>query len=188
MHLNVRNVLGFLALAAITVASWYFGRFDTGSAAGDAAGAQGPLGYYLRDADIAIMNDDGLLLYRISASAVEERPAESRTVLADVAIVYSPIAEVPWEIRAETGEIPNEQRYLELSGSVELATTETSTGETTLIQAPRIRFAPDDYLATTDTDVSVSLGTERLDAVGMIADLKGDHLELESSVHGVFNP
>lgn len=128
------------------------------------------------------------MLYRISASAVEERPAESRTVLADVTIVYSPLADVPWEIRADSGEIPDAQRFLELSGSVELATTESASGESTQIRAPRIRFSPDEYLATTDTDVSVSLGTERLEAVGMIADLKDDYLELESSVHGLFNP
>lgn len=188
MYVNARNLLGFAALAGIASASWYFARFETDYGTAVDSQSQGPLGYYLRNADISIMDDDGRMLYRISARAVEERPAENRTVLSDVAIVYSPLAEVPWEIRADSGEIPDAQRYLDLSGSVELATTEASTGETTLIQAPRIRLAPDDYLATTDSDVSVSLGPERLEAVGMIADLKADYLELESSVHGLFNP
>jgi len=188
MYINVQNTLGFFALAAIAGASWYFARFDVGSAADTGPRTQGPLGYYLRDANISIMDDDGRALYRIYATAVEERPTESRTILADVAIVYSPIAAVPWEIRADAGEIPEQERYLELRGSVELATTDTSSGETTLIQAPRLRFAPDEYLATTDADVRVQLGTERLDAIGMVADLKADYLELESSVHGLFNP
>jgi LPS export ABC transporter protein LptC len=188
LYVNVRNVLGFVALAVIASTSWYFARFDSDNGAIGDSQLQGPLGYYLRNADISIMDDDGRMLYRISARTVEERPTENRTVLSDVAIVYSPLAEVPWEIRAESGEIPDAQRYLDLSGSVELATTEASSGETTLIQAPRIRLAPDEYLATTDTDVSVSLGSERLEAVGMVADLKDDYLELESSVHGLFNP
>jgi LPS export ABC transporter protein LptC len=173
VYVDARNVLGFAALAAIASASWYFARFDTDDGTAVDSQLQGPLGYYLRNADISIMGDDGRMLYRISARAVEERPAENLTVLSDVAIVYSPLAEVPWEIRADSGEIPGAQRYLDLSGSVELATTESATGEATLIQ---------------DSDVSVSLGSERLQAVGMIADLKDDHLELESSVHGLFNP
>jgi len=188
VYINVQNTLGFFALAAIAGGSWYFARFDIGGTADAGARTQGPLGYYLRDANISIMDDEGRVLYRIYASAVEERPAENRTLLADVAIVYSPIADVPWQIRADTGEIPEQERYLELRGSVELATTETASGETTLIQAPRLRFAPDEYLATTDADVRVQLGTERLDAVGMVADLKDDYLELASSVHGLFNP
>ncbi len=188
MFVNAPNVLGFAALAAIASASWYLARFDTDNGTAVDSQSQGPLGYYMRNADIAIMDGDGRMLYRIFARAVEQRPTENLTVLSDVAIVYSPLAEVPWEIRADSGEIPDAQRYLDLSGSVELATTEAATGETTLIQAPRIRLAPDDYLATTDGDVSVSLGSERLQAIGMIADLKDDYLELESSVHGFFNP
>ena len=188
VYISLQNALGFSALAAIAGASWYFARFDAGGAADARPRPQGPLGYYLREAKISIMDDEGRALYRIYATAVEERPAESRTVLADVEIVYSPTADVPWEIRADTGEIPQQERYLELSGSVELATTETSGGEATLIQAPRLRFAPDEYLATTDADVRVQLGAERLDAVGMVADLKDDYLELESRVHGLFNP
>ena len=75
----------------------------------------------------------------------------------------------------------------ELSGDVELSSIPDDNSERTIIRAPRLRFAPDDFLATTDTTVSLVLGEQRLDAVGMNADLQDDHLELESSVHGQFD-
>jgi len=188
VHIDVRNSLVFVVLAGAASASWYFGRGDLTGDTAIVGEGQGPLGYYLRDADISIMDEDGSMLYRILAAAVEEQPAENRTLLADVRIEYSPAADIPWQVRAEQGEIPADEQYLDLSGSVELATTEGSSGETTTIRAARIRFAPEEYLATTDAGVTVALGDERLEAVGMKADLKGDRLELESSVHGQFSP
>lgn len=188
MSVSFRNLLGIGILACIAIASWYFGREDTAPGDGVAGGPGGPPGYYLRGADIAVMDTQGRLLYAISAEAVEERPDENRTVLSRVHVRYSPAADVPWEARAESGEIPSDERYIELSGDVALSSFPEPDGEPTIIQAPRLRFAPDDFLATTDTEVSLLLGSERLDAVGLSADLKGDRLELESTVHGQFNP
>jgi LPS export ABC transporter protein LptC len=188
VYLNPRNALGLVALAAVAIASWYWSREETFFGPAVEGGPSGPLGYYLRDANISIMAEDGSILYQISASGVEERPAEKRTVLSQVYVRYSPSADVPWEVSADNGEIPEDERYIELSGAVELISTPETGGENTVIQAPRIRFMPDDFLASTDSAVSVFLGAERLDAVGLHADLKGDYLELESSVHGQFKP
>ena len=134
------------------------------------------------------MDEEGHILYEITAGAVEERPDENRTVLIRVHVRYSPIAEVPWELSAEGGEIPTDERVLQLSGAVELVSTDELSGEPTIIRTPTLRFAPDDFMASTDSEVTVVLGGERLEAVGMSADLKGDYLQLESSVHGQFNP
>ena len=188
MHLNARNVLGFGVLATLAIGSWHLSRAPLGPPSVVDERAGGPLGYYLRGADISIMDVDGSILYRIVAEAVEERPAESRTVLSRVHVRYSPAADVPWEVRAESGDIPADERYIELSGDVELSSAGEAGGEPTIIRASRLTLAPDDFLATTDAPVSVFLGEERLEAVGMRADLKGDFLELESGVRGQFNP
>jgi LPS export ABC transporter protein LptC len=188
VHLNLSNVLGLGVLAAGAIASWYWSREEVASSPTVGGGPSGPSGYYLRGASISIMDEEGHLLYEISADAIEEQPAENRTVLSRVEVRYSPRADVPWELSADNGEIPSDEQYIELSGDVEITSTAEPGGETTIIRAPRIRFAPDDFLASTDSAVSVLLGEQRLDAVGMSADLKGDYLQLESSVHGQFNP
>jgi lipopolysaccharide export system protein LptC len=188
MHLNLRNLTGLCLLVAAVIASWYFSQQETARSAAGGEGGGGPLGYYLREANISIMDEEGRLQYRISADQIEERPAENRAVLTGIRIRYSPTTDVPWELSAANGEIPDDSDYIELIGSVELTSTSEASGETTIIQAPRLRLAPDDYLASTDSEVSVLLGEERLDAVGLSANLKGDYLELKSSVHGQFTP
>jgi len=187
VHLSLRNLAGIAVLLALAIGSWYWSHEAVVLDESASGGPSGPLGYYLRDARISIMDEEGRVLYEITASAVEERPNENRTVLDRVFVRYSPAADVPWEVSADSGEIPGEAQYIELSGAVELVSTAEPGTEPTIIRAPRLRFAPEDYLASTDAEVSVLLGTQRLDAVGMSADLKGDYLELESNVHGQFN-
>lgn len=187
MYLTYRNVLGFAILGAAALASWFWSRDAAVLNVGGEDGPAAPLGYYLRDAAITVMDVDGSVLYQISAAAIEERPDQNETILSRVYVRYSPTTEVPWEVSAESGVIPSDERFIELSGGVELSSIPDDRSERTIIRAPRLRFAPDDFLATTDTTVSLVLGDQRLDAIGMSADLQDDRLKLESSVHGQFD-
>ena len=188
MYVNRRNALGFAILGAAALASWLWSRDTTLPDLGTEDGPAAPLGYYLRDAAITVMDVDGSVLYEITAAAIEERPDQNETILSRVYVRYSPTTEVPWEVSAESGVIPSDERFIELSGAVELSSIPDDLSDRTIIRAPRLRFAPDDFLATTDTTVSLVLGKQRLDAVGMSANLQDDQLELESSVHGRFEP
>ncbi len=187
MYLNYRNALGFSLLGAAAIASWFWSRDTAVPDLGADDAPPAPLGYYLRDAAIKVMDVDGSVLYEIVAEAIEERPDQNQTLLSGVYVRYSPTTDVPWEVSAESGVIPNDERYIELSGEVQLSSIPDDRREPTIIRAPRLRFAPDEFLATTDTTVSLVLGEERLDAVGMSANLQDDQLELESSVHGQFH-
>jgi len=188
MYANIRNTLALGALVAAAVGSWYWSQDAARSAAEGDPGSTASLGYYLHDAQIAVIDSGGSVLYEIIAESVEERPDENRALLRRVAVQYNPAAEVPWLIRAEAGEIPNEQRYIDLTGGVELRSMPGSSRQATIIESENLRLTPDEYLATTDAAVSVLFGEERLDAVGMNVDLKGDYLELNSNVHGQFTP
>lgn len=187
MYFNLRNALGFAILGAAALASWYWSWDTTAPDVGTDTGPAVPLGYYLRDAAITVMDVDGSVLYQISAEAIEERPDRSETILSRVFVRYSPTTDVPWEVSAQAGVIPDDARVIELTGEVELSSIPDDRSERTIIRAPRLRFSPDDFLATTDTEVSLVLGEQRLDAVGMNANLQDDHLILESSVHGQFD-
>ncbi|NIW24730.1 MAG: LPS export ABC transporter periplasmic protein LptC, partial [Gammaproteobacteria bacterium] len=103
MYISYRNVLGFGILGAAALASWYWSR-DTNVLDGSVGGGPAaPLGYYLRDAAIRVMDEDGSVLYEISAEAIEERPDENETVLSGVFVRYSPTTDVPWEVSAQNG-------------------------------------------------------------------------------------
>ena len=188
MYLNLKNVLGVTLLISIAILSWLWNRRNVDDEPRLAPTRSGPLGYYLSDAQILGTDADGRPLYRVLAGTVEELPDERLLVLRDVTVEYQPGNDVPWMLRATRGEVPINASYLDLSGDVELATSLQDGVGATIIRTEQLRLEPQIYVAETSAPVSVFIGDRRLDAVGMRADLKADHLALESNVHGQFRP
>ncbi len=188
MHPHFRNLFATAFLIAAAGLSWYWSRAGTAEVQLEEVRESLPLGYYLIDAEIFGSGEDGRLLYNMWAGRAEERPDEDRLLLSDVRIEYRPAENVPWILTADFGEAPTDQSYIDLSGAVELANAPRDQGERTLIKTRKLRFEPDTFVASTDASVSLFLGAGRLDAVGIKVYLRDDRLELESSVHGEFNP
>ena len=109
-------------------------------------------------------------------------------LLNDVRVEYRPVENVPWLLTADSGEAPTDQSYVDLDGSVELINEPRDDGDRTIIHTQALRFEPGTFVASSEDNVSVFLGAERVDAVGIKVYLRDDRLELESSVHGEFNP
>ena len=188
MQPNFRNLFITAFLTAAAGLSWYWSRAGTAESQPGAVREALPLGYYLIDAEILGSDETGHLLYEIWAGRAEERPDEERLLLSDVRIEYRPVENVPWLLTADSGEAPADQSYIDLSGAVELANAPSDQGERTLIKTQKLRFEPEAFVASTDSAVSLFLGAGRLDAVGIKVYLRDDRLELESTVHGEFNP
>jgi len=188
MHLNVRNLLYIAFLIGAAGSSWYWSRVGPADSQPGVLSRSLPLGYYLTDAAILGTDEDGQLLYKIWASRAEERPNEDRLLLSRVRVEYSPVADVPWLLTADSGEAPADHSYIDLNGAVELVNERRDDGERTIIQTQALRFEPETYVARSEDTVSVFLGEKRLDAVGIKVYLRDDRLELESNVHGEFNP
>jgi len=188
MHANIRNVFVAVLLAAAAGSSWYWSRAGTTDDRPGEARKSLPLGYYLTDAEIIGSDETGRLLYKIWAGQAEEHPEEGRLALRNVRVEYRPVEDVPWFLTADSGEAPTDQSYIDLSGAVELANAPREQGERTLIQTQTLRFEPEAFVAGTENTVSLFLSAGRLDAVGIKAYLRDDRLELESNVHGVFDP
>ncbi len=188
MHLNVRNLLYVAFLIGAAGSSWYWSRVGTADSEPGVLRQTLPLGYYLTDAEILGTDEDGRPLYKVWAGRAEERPNEDRLLLTDVRVEYRPVANVPWLLTADSGEAPTDQSYIDLSGAVELINEPRDDGERTRIQTQVLRFEPETFLASSEDAVSIFLGAERLDAVGIRVYLRDDRLELESNVHGEFHP
>jgi LPS export ABC transporter protein LptC len=188
MHLNLRNLLYAAFLIGAAGSSWYWSRVGTAESQPGVLRESLPLGYYLTDAEILGTDDDGRLLYKIWAGRAEERPNEDRLLLSDVRVEYRPITNVPWLLTADTGEAPTDQSYIDLNGAVELINVPRDDEVRTTIRTQALRFEPETFVASSEDNVSVFLGAGRLDAIGIKVYLRDDRLELESSVHGEFNP
>jgi len=188
MYLNLKNMLGATLLVSIALLSWLWNLRAVEDKPRAPASMSEPLGYYLSEAKIMGTGENGQPLYRIQADSAEEHPDEGHLVLNDVTVEYRPEHNVPWVLKATRGEIPTNESYLNLIGSVELTTSSKGGLDPTIVRTTQLRLEPLNFAASTSESISIFIGSQRLDAVGMRVDLKTDNLALESNVHGQFLP
>lgn len=181
----VRNGAAICLLIAAALGTWYWSRTTAPAAPTAVPARSAPLGYYLRDAVLLGTDDEGRVVYRVSADLAEERPEDGSLLLNGVRVEFQGDEQVPWRVRALSAEAQPERGYLELAGNVELERI----GEErppTLVETERLRLEPDEQTAVAPGDVRLTVGGNTLSAVGLKAFLRDDRLELESKVHGRF--
>jgi LPS export ABC transporter protein LptC len=161
------------------------------------AGPRLGLGYYVRDARLTGSGPDGRILYRVSAASAEQLLADGTITMQDVAVDYEPAAEVPWQLRADRGQIPPDRNIIELSGDVTATTAvspdatgggDRSSAAPLLIRTDYLELDPEAYIARTERMVAVERDRDTLRARGMRVYLKQDRLQFNSEVRGRFLP
>lgn len=146
------------------------------------------LGYYINDAELLGLDEEGQALYQITAKRLETRGEAGSLLLEDVRVEYRPRVDIAWLLTAARGEAPRNETYLDLQGRVELVRQPENEENGTIIQTERLRLQPEDFIATTNETVRIHLGQNQINATGIRAYLKDNRLELESNVHGQFSP
>ena len=188
MYLNARNAALYTVLFAAALVTWLASRPDPEVQIAPGPSADNPPGYYLKDVVLHGTDEAGTVLYRIVAGQVEESGAERRLELRDVRIQYRESEDVAWLIEAERAVAPSDRSYLDLQGNTRMTSSGEQPSGQIVIESNQLRFEPERFSASTDSPVSLAFGGRRLEAVGLAADLKGDRLELRSSVRGRFVP
>lgn len=145
------------------------------------------MGYYVKDARLTGTGPDGRITYQLRAASAEQNLGDGAVTLHDVALAYVPAAEVPWQLRAERGQIPPDRNIILLSGGV-VAATRTSAAPPTLIRTEHLELDPDAFVASTPAVVAVERPRSTLHARGMRVYLKQDRLQLLTDVRGTFSP
>jgi lipopolysaccharide export system protein LptC len=149
-------------------------------------------GYYVREGTLTGTGADGRILYRITTQAARQNLDDGTISMQEVAVNYAPADEIPWDMRATRGQIPQDSNIIQLSGNV-LVTSMTGAaanhGQAPLtIRTDYLELDPDTYIATTNRHVVIERSRDTLHARGMRAYLKQDRLQLESEVRGNFLP
>lgn len=190
IYIDTRNALLTALLLVAVAGTWYLGHLGRQMPAPQAGDAVLELGYYLRNAVLLGTNDEGQVVYRISAARVaadgEEADEDGRLALETVTIDYRDDQDVAWQISAGRAAAARDADVLELRGGVRVQSTAARDGPETVIEAEQLSLEPERYLARTPGEVTVNIGAHRLSATGLTADLRDDRLELESRVHGQF--
>lgn len=147
-----------------------------------------PLGYYAHGARIVGTDEQGRVVYRVSAARLDELPNQDRLSFESVSVDYEPIDATAWAISAATASGPRDGSMLELAGNVELRSAPTDGAAPVFMATAKLRFWPDTSRAESDETVEFRAGDWHLEARGLRTNLKDDTLRLESEVHGTFAP
>lgn len=183
------RLLGLLALLVLIAGSLLLGR-DTQQlepAAADAPPGAQP-GYSARDAEIVETGPDGRPRYRLHAERIVQQPRDASVALQEITMTYRTEAGRDWQLTAERGRVPENARRIELEGSVVATGLPLRSRELARITTDRLSFDTQTERLITRAPVSVDWSGQRLTARGLVADLKEQHLSLESDVHGRFTP
>jgi LPS export ABC transporter protein LptC len=173
-------------LTAAALASWYLARSNRAVDTDETPYEPAHRGYYLKNARILGTRDDGSLLYEIEAAHAEQQ-AKDRIEFTEVRVRYSPDANVPWVVHADTATLREGEPRIALRGQVR-AVGKSGDNQDAEIRTQYLELDPERYVAETDERVQIRLGARSLTATGMLASLNDNTVELKSNVRGKIVP
>ena len=144
-------------------------------------------GYYMTEGELSRPGEDGLPEYRLLAEQVRQDELNGPTRLEQVRIEYGVYTPSPWLMTAPRGTLSADQTRLELFGGVVLS-GEVEGSRDTRVETQRLTLDIPGQIAVTEDPVRLGVGDDWLTAVGMTAYLIEERLQLQSSVHGQFQP
>jgi lipopolysaccharide export system protein LptC len=178
--------LALLALALLAVASWWLNQhFGEFSPAGEERPP--PDGFYMTEAEITTAGADGLPRYRVLADEIRQAGLGGPTRLRDVRVEYNIYSPSPWLLTAPEGSLSADQALLELWGGVEILGESADHGRTAAAME-ELEIDTTAHVARSASLVTLSLGPHEIRALGMVAHLLDERLQLQSNVHGRFLP
>ena len=185
--MSARNLLLFGILIAAAIGSWYLSRVRGDEDSSQLSVDPVHRGFYLKSARILGTGPDGDLLYELRASHAEEQ-LDGSIEFTDVHFDYSPDTDVPWTVNADSATILPAQERVQLRGHVRATSSQGLPDNDTEIRTQYLELDPTRYIAETDERVQIRIGTRSLTAMGMLASLNDNRLELKSNVSGKFVP
>ena len=143
-------------------------------------------GFYMLDADVVALGDDGQPVYHLKAHRLEQAAENQPATLEQVRLEYDPRTGIDWILTAPRGEVSADLAEVYLDGGVEIR----SSGDD-----PAMRLVSEDmtvlvdtHQAVTDGPVEITQDGASVEAVGLVADLMDQTVRLKSRVHGQYLP
>jgi lipopolysaccharide export system protein LptC len=178
--------LRLLALAVLAATSWWLNqKMETGPLW--LAERQPPDGFYMTEAEITTAGADGLPRYRVIADEIRQGRLGGPTQLSEVRVEYNIYSPSPWLLTSPEGTLSADQSLLSLWGGVKLI-GESGDHGTTSLATERLEIDTARHIASTAAPVDLAMGPQQVSAVGMVAHLLEERVQLQSEVHGRFLP
>ncbi|HSG64335.1 MAG TPA: LPS export ABC transporter periplasmic protein LptC [Gammaproteobacteria bacterium] len=169
-------------LAAVVIFYELASRRDMTQITGEDRPAQA--GYYLKDAVITDTDASGAARIRLAARRIEQDAGSNDVALSQVHVDYYAEQQRHWILTADRGRVPGGSETVTFAGDVVLRSADGEPPATIRTESLTVDMSRD--VASTTEPVAIVVSGHTLHAEGLRADLKGETLQLESSVHGTF--
>lgn len=144
-------------------------------------------GYSARDATLIETGEDGLPLYNLHAATIEQTPQSDMVHLTDITMDFRDSAGGVWNLRANRSDVRQSSQSLNLYGDVRITGTPSGSKSPARINTEMLSFDSRSEIATTHAPVVLDWSGQKINAVGLFANLKDRRVRLESEVHGIFS-
>jgi LPS export ABC transporter protein LptC len=145
-------------------------------------------GYSAVQARLVQTGADGLPVYTLDAAQIQQLPDQGKVELQQVRLGFRDVSGNEWTARSARGELTQGSGVVQLEGNVRVAGTLPGSNETTDLSTERLAFDTRSQIISTRDPVTIVMSGRQLNALGMVANLKDRHVQLESAVHGSFLP
>jgi LPS export ABC transporter protein LptC len=183
----IYRIFAILTVAAVIIGSLMLAQQNTAPQTPTAPQAGSDEGYSARDARLIQTGPDGLPLYTLEAAAIRQLPATGRVRLSQVRMSVQNGAD-RWTATADRGEILRGSNRIELDGHVRVSAAIEGSRSPIRIATDRLSFNSRVDTVSTADPVTLTWSGQRVDARGLVADLKTHRLQLESLVHAILTP
>ncbi len=183
----IYRIFAVLSVAAVIIGSLMLAQQNSAPQAPAARQAGPDEGYSARDARLVQTGPDGLPLYTLDATAIRQLPATGRVRLSEVRMSMRNGAD-RWTATADRGEILHRSSRIELDGHVRVSASIQGSRSPLRIATDKLFFNSRLDIVSTAAPVTLTWSGQRVDARGLIANLKAHRLQLESLVHAIITP
>lgn len=133
-------------------------------------------------------NDQGHMEQSFAAERSTHYPNAGNTVFQGPVIHVQDEEGVVWQVVAEEGAMSDQDDVLSLRRQVEVRPLDSDDGNGVLIQTQSLDYFTQRQLAQTEQPVIITDPHTRVDAVGMVMDMKKQRMELKAEVKTQYVP
>jgi LPS export ABC transporter protein LptC len=143
-------------------------------------------GYSATDAKLIQTGADGLPVYTLDAAQIQQQPNDGLVEMQQVRLGFRDTSGNEWTATALRGQLAQNSGIVQLAGDVHVTGKLPGTDETAEITSERLAFDTIAQVVSTQEPVTLLMSGRKLNARGLVANLKERHVQLESAVHGSF--
>ena len=160
-------------------------------ASGDQHAAQRPRGkpdYYLENFSYVKLGPTGLPRYDVSGTKMLHFPLDDSFEITKPVVHSLDKAKPPMELYSDTARVTDDQTQIHMYGNANAIRGATNGRAPMHLVSEYLLLLPDDEIVKTDKPVAMTMGTTRLNGVGMLANNATQVVQLFGNVRGYYEP